>query len=732
MGGGLLIAVQFPTLAETGSRAAGQHHARARELNAFVRIDPDGGVTIFAPCPEIGQGVRTALPMIVAEELGADWAAVEVLQAPAHERYGGMTVGGSDSVVDYWDTLREAGSTAREMLKQAAAERWGVSAGTCRVADSAVAHPPTGQRIGFGDVADAAARMPVPEEVRLKDPAEFKLVGARVSGVDVRAMVTGSAEYGLDVRMPGMLYATVARCPVHGGKLGSFDTDAALQVPGVREVFEVEPLVVGGLLYGAVRGGVAVIAENTWAAIQGRQALDLTWDEGDHQNENSQAIQDRFRERAGREGETVLRDEGDMQAVEARGAHKWVEAEYALPAIAHLCMEPVNFTAHVRPDGAVLRGPTQNPRLLHAVAAAALELPGEAVEVHPTLSGGGYGRRLAFDYGVEAAVIAKRAGAPVMLTWTREDDLRHDYYRTPSHHRFRAAIDEGGRVASWYHHLMSASLVRNIALPRAGEEPNHPGLYDVQGGADMPYAIPNMRVEYTPVEIGLQMGSWRSVSHSFNVFAVNCFVDELAAAAGADPLEMQLRLLGEPRKAEIELPLPGRRGRPSPDIGLLRRVLEEAAARAGWSQSTPAGRGRGIACSYFKNTYAAHVAEVSVDASGKVRVHRVVAAIDCGLVVNRSGAEAQAEGAAMDGVATVLNWEVTLERGRIVQSNFNDYPMPRMADTPKVEIHLLPSDRPPSGMGEPPYPSVAPAIANAIFAASGVRVRRLPIARVGV
>lgn len=324
-------------------------------------------------------------------------------------------------------------------------------------------------------------------------------------------------------------------------------------------------------------------------------------------------------------------------------------------------------------------------------------------------------------------MISQSAGAPVKVVWTREDDVRQDYYRTPSHHRMRAGLDEGGRVVSWYHHVLTASLVRNSSLPRPDQETDHPGLYDVQGAADIPYDIDNILIEYTPVDVGLQMGSWRSVSHSFNVFAVNCFIDELAAAAGLDSLDLQLRLLGEPRTAEIELPLRGRRGRPRPDTGILRRVLQTVADRSGWAEPLPAGRGRGIACCYYKKTYAAHVAEVSVDSDGALAVHRIVAALDCGRVVNPNGVEAQAEGAAMDGVATILNWEITLERGRVQQGNFDDYPLLTIDQAPAVEVHLVPSDRPPSGVGEPPYPSVAPAIANAIFAASGVRVRRLPL-----
>lgn len=725
-GGGLLLALNFADYSSAENHADSGDVDVSAELNAFVEIRSDGRITIVAPCPEIGQGVRTALPMLVAEELEVNWEAVIVRQAISSEKYGGMIVGGSDSVVDYWEPLRHAGAAAREMLKHAAAGRWGVAANSCVAKGGTIEHPESGRRAAYGELTAEAALLQPPQEVHLKDPSTFFLLGKDVGNVDNRAIVTGAATYGMDVHIPGMHYATIARCPVQGGRLKSFDADNARKVTGVVDVFEIEPIAVGGLRYGAVRAGVVVVARNTWAAIKGKEALNLVWDEGANHAESTTSIRARFRERAAIKGDYVLRDDGDHSPAEALNGRR-IEVEYELPALGHGCMEPMNFTADVRADGAVLRGPTQNPRYLAAVAAAALQLPRESVSVHPTMAGGGYGRRLAFDYGVEAALAAKKAGVPLMVVWTREDDIRHDYYRTPSHHRLQARIDENGRIVSWYHHALSASLARNSQLPREEQEPDHPGIYDVQGAADMPYSIPATRVEYTPIDIGLQMGSWRSVSHSFNVFAVNCFVDELAAASSTDPLEMQLRLLGPPRIAEITLPLPGRRGSPRPDIALLRGVLELAADKGSWARSTERGRGRGIACCYYKNTYAAHVAEVSVDAAGKVRVHRIVAAIDCGFVVNPDGARAQAEGAAMDGVATVLHWRITLQNGRVQQSNFNDYPQLTIDRAPTVEVHLVRSDRPPSGMGEPPYPSVAPAIANAIFAASGVRIRRLPV-----
>ncbi len=714
-GGGMLVGVSLPAVRpdRPGAQSAGT-------FNAFLQINPNGTVVITAPAPEIGQGVRTSLPMLITEELGAAWKDVTVRQASADPVYGGMAVGGSDSVVDYWEPLRRAGATARSMLIAAAATRWGVEPSTCTVDSGVVIHRASGRRQGFGELADDAARLPVPTDVTLKSREDFTLIGQRLPRIDTDSIVRGTAIYGLDVRVPNMLYAVVERCPVHGGTMQSFDGTAARAVEGVRDVVEVSPMVVGGLLYGAVRPGVAVIADHTWAAIQGRRALNIEWNEGAHANESTEGIRARFDARK-HAPETRLRDEGSAETTIDASPTR-VAAEYELPILAHACMEPMNFTVYVRKNGCEAWGPTQQPRLLRQVLAAALRIPLENVHVHPTMSGGGFGRRLAIDYGVEAAMVSRAVAGPVQVIWTREDDIRHDYYRAPSVHLLQGGLDANGRVTAWRHHILSASLLRNSVQNPSGP----PATYDVQGAADFPFALDNVLIEYTPIDVGLQMGSWRSVSHSSNVFVVNAFVDELAAAAGRDPLELQRELIGEPRSQVVPLPLPGRRGRIRGDTGRLRGVLDLAAERGGWGRRLPEGWGRGIACTFYKNTYAAHVAEVSVDA-GRVRVRRIVAAMDCGLVVDPSGAEAQVEGAAMDGVATVLKWGITVERGRVQEGNFDRYHMLLMNEAPAVDVHFVASDLPPSGLGEPPYPSVAPAITNAIYDAAGKRIRRLPM-----
>ena len=739
-GGGLLIGVPLaagartagrkdPARGDDGSYEVTAGRRTAEELNAFVEILPNGSVALTVPCPELGQGVRTSLAMILAEELGADWTKVSVKQAAAGEAYGGMTVGGSDSVADYWEPLRLAGAAARQMLVTAAAARWAVDEETCEARAGQIVHGPSGRTLSFGELAADAGSLPVPESPALKDPASFRIIGKATGSVDEADIVSGRAVYGLDLQVDGGLVAVVARSPVHGGRVASFRSEEALAVPGVRQVFEVEPLVIGGQLYGAVRSGVAVIADSTWSAMRGRDALEVEWEHGPNATENSAAIERRFADRSESLAEFVLRDEIGSGG-ESRPRHDAsgtaVRAEYVLPILAHGCMEPMNFTADVREDRCEVWGPTQTPRFLQAVLAAGLGLPREAVFVQPTLGGGGFGRRLAYDYAVEAAMISRSVASPVKVVWTREDDFAHDYYRSPSRHVLQADLGSDGTPNSWRHHVLSASLARHSELPSSAREAPHPGIYDVQGAADMPYAIDRVLVEYTPLDVGLQMGSWRSVAHSFNVFAVESFLDEIAATGGLDPLQLRLDLLPtEPMT--VDLPLPGRRGRPRPDRVLLRRVLLAAAKTADWATPLPPGRGRGIACSYYKHTYAAHVAEVTVSSDGAVRVDRLVTAVACGTVVNPSGVEAQVEGAAMDGTATVLKWGITLRDGIVQEKNFDAYPMLRLDEAPAVTTVILPSDRPPSGMGEPPYPGVPPAIANAVFAAGGGRIRRLPL-----
>ena len=713
------MAVSLPASARAAAREGASGPAI---LNAYVEILPDGVVVIMAPVPEIGQGVGTSLPMIVAEELGADWSRVTVRTAPLDPRYGSQAVGGSYSVAGYWDPLRKAGASAREMLKSAAAKRWGVPVAECRAEKGFVIHDPSGRKVGYGSLAEVAAALPIPENVKFKDPADYRLLGRSVSRVDLEEIVKGTATFGMDIRLPGMRHAVVARPPVHGGKVKSFDGAAAMKVPGVLKVVEVPAVPIPTHTYASVRGGVAVIAVSTWAAIKAREALKVTWEDGAHEGESSERIRQVFSEALSKPAVTRLRDEGDVDGALAK-AERVMTADYELPILAHGCMEPVAFAADTGKDRCLLVGATQNPKDLRRVVSAVLRIPEDSIEIERPLEGGGFGRRLAVDYGVEAALVSKAAGKPVKVTWTRADDLAHDYYRTPSRHRMRAALDATGRLTAFVHHAVTSPL----RASDMGPDVDHPELYDVAGGADHPFNFPASRFEYTPVPIGLQMGSWRSVSHSFNVLAVSCFLDEIARESGKDPYAFLTDHLGAPDDVTLTMDLPGRRGKPHFDRQRMRGVQKLVAEKAPWSRPAGKGRGRGIACCYFKDTYAAHVAEVSIGKDGMPSVERIVAALDCGVAVNPDGIRAQAEGAAMEGVATVLKWAVTLKDGRVQESNFDGYPLLAIHEAPKVEVHIVDSAEPPSGMGEPPYPSVAPAILNAIFDATGRRIRSLPI-----
>ena len=749
-GGGLVVAVWLsgcsdditpedsPSPAPPGGRAGPDALQQGARLGAYVAILPDGRIVIRAPCPEIGQGVRIALPMIVAEELGARWSDVLVEQAPAvgaeNAVYGSMTVGGSDSVADYWLPLREAGAVARASLCAAAAARWDVDPEFCDARDSQVTGP-RNRSLSFAELAVEAASIDATGVATLRDPAEHALVGTDPERGHVRAITDGTAVYGHDVRIPGMRFAVVIRPPVPGARVERFDPAPALAIEGVERVVEVPGVVPRGLLYGAVAGGVAVLAHDTWAAMRGAEVLEVEWDRtsGDADDAAWRATARAALERPpGR----WLRDEGgpgrDQPSVAEPGTT--LEAWYDLPLLAHICMEPVNFTAAWDGERCELRGPTQAPLNLQVLAAEALGVPREAVSVFPTLAGGGFGRRLAFDYGIEAALLSRAAGVPVQVVWPRDQDVRHDYFRPPAVHRLRGRVGAQGRVTEWEHRLATVSLNRNIRGPEA----TPPELYDVQGAADLPYRIPRIRFGWTDVPLNLQLGSWRSVSHSFNVFAVESFVDELAVAAGRDPLELRLDLLAGAGDAEIVLPLPGRRGRPAPNRDLLAGVLRAVADDARWAgdpgsrrSSVEGGeirRGRGLACCYYKQSYAAHVADVSVDPDGGVRVERITTVLDCGRVVHPDGLLAQMEGAALDGTATVLHWGLTLRDGRVQESNFDGFPGLRHTEAPEVAARAIVSDRDPSGAGEPPYPAVPAAITNAIFDATGVRIRRLPLA----
>ncbi len=682
-------------------------------FDAWVRIESDGRVRLILAKSEMGQGVTTSLPMILAEELAVDWKQVSIEQAPTNPSVYDLGTGGSSSVRTSWLPLRQAGAAARAMLVQAAANRWAVNANTCRAEQGAVVHGPRTKRLPYGDLVAAASKLPVPDltKVTLLNPAEFRLVGTDIPRADIPGKVDGSGVFGMDVRVPGMLYAVVARCPVFGGRVKRFDATKAKAVRGVKQVVEIP-----AVPEAHTAGGIAVVADSTWAAMRGRDALEIEWDEGEHAQESSATLRKQFDELVSRPGGTLVRHDGDAE--EALGqASQRIEATYEVPFQNHSPMEPMNATVHVRQDDAEAWLPSQGPQWGQDAIAKIAGLPADKVVVHTTLMGGGFGRRYHADFAAEAAQISKAADAPVKLVFTREDDTQHGFYRPASLHKLSGALDAKGQPTAWLHRMSSVSIDGYWTPPDKAK----PASSEVGGAANLGYAIPNLRMEYSPAKSGVPVMWWRSVEHSTNGFVTECFLDELAAAGKVDPLELRLRLLAEPRKVRIPP-----ENESTLDTSRLRAVVELAAAKAGWGKPLPAGRGRGIACHFSFETYVAEVAEVTVT-KGVVRVDRVVAAVDCGRVINPDGARAQIEGGIVYGLTAALKSAITIDRGRVQQGNFDDYEMLRIEEAPVIEVHFVPSDAAPTGTGEPGLPPTAPAVMNAVFAATGRRLRRLPI-----
>jgi isoquinoline 1-oxidoreductase subunit beta len=686
-GAGLVLGIVLP---EAHAQPAGAPGAAVMP-NAWVRIGRDNSVTILSARSEMGQGVYTALPTLVAEELEVDLATIKVEIAPPGEPYvnamlGGQITGGSTSVPEAFDKLRMAGAQARTMLVAAAAGRWGVEASACRAQDGTV-HGPGGRHATYGALADAASRLPVPQDVKLKAHKDSRYVGKAHNRLDTPGKTDGSAEFGIDVRLPGMLYASLAQCPVIGGKVASFDAAKARSMPGVRHVVQ-------------VTDGIAVVADSWWQAQVARDALDVKWDEGASGSLSSEGIARVLKAAASGAG-AVFKKQGDAEAGLKAGA-KTVEAAYELPFLAHAPMEPMNFTADVRKDSCLICGPTQFQQMAAGVAAQVTGLKPEQITVRTTFLGGGFGRRIDVDFIVQALEISKAAGAPVKLLWTREDDMTHDFYRPTSYHQLQASLDAQGWPVALRYHMTSPSVTSRL-FPPVVKDGIDPFMLEA---AAVPYDIPNQLADVVIHDTGVRVGYWRSVSHALNAFANESFMDELAVAAGKDPYEFRLSLLEkQPR---------------------LKHVLELAARSAGWGQPLPAGRFRGIALMEGYGTSMAQVAEVSVQGE-TVRVHRVVVAADLGKMVNPNIVRQQIEGSIVYGLSAVLHGEITLKDGRVQQTNFHDYPVVRMSESPRIEMHLVDSDEKPGGIGEPGTALIGPTVANAVFAATGKRLRRLPL-----
>ncbi len=664
--------------------------------NAWLRIGTDDSVLVMVDRSEMGQGVATSLPMLLAEELEADWSKIKIEFAPADKAYtnpmfGMQGTGGSTSVRAAFTPLRKAGAAARELLVAAAAQTWNVDKAECRAEKGAVIHTPSKRRLTYGKLAAKAAVLPAPADVPLKDPKDWKILGTRVRRLDTPPKVDGSAQFGIDVKVPGMLVAVIARCPVFGGKVASFDATKAKAVPGVKQVVQIS-------------SGVAVVADGYWPAKKGRDALEVSWDEGPNASVSSATIAQLFAQRAEQPG-AVARHDGEAEAALASAGSK-LDAVYEAPFLAHATMEPMNCTAHVRPDGVDIWAPTQFQTGCQQLGAGIGGVAPEKVQVHTTYLGGGFGRRFELDFIREALETSKAVGAPVKVIWSREDDIRQAQYRPACYHRFRAGLDATGQPVAWTHRIVAPSIFARV-FPQTIKN----GLDGeaVEGGVGMPYTIPNVHVDYLLTDTGIPVGFWRSVNNSYNAFAVECFIDEVAHAAKRDPYEYRRDLL---TKAPRHL-----------------GVLNLAASKAGWGTAPPAGRARGIAVYKSFETYVAEVAEVSVASDGAVRVHRVVCAVDCGPVVNPDIVEAQMQSGIVYGLTAALWGEITIDKGRVQQSNFHDYRMLRLAEMPQIEVHIVPSSDAQGGVGEPGTPPIAPAVCNAIFALTGKRVRKLPIGK---
>ncbi|MCG2635403.1 MAG: xanthine dehydrogenase family protein molybdopterin-binding subunit [Gammaproteobacteria bacterium] len=715
VGGGLLLGVQLPALAETEQG----NTVGDSELTAWVRISPDGETTLVIDKSEMGQGIATALAMLLAEELEVDLESVRFEFAPADRRYinhafYAQSTGGSLSVESSWEPMRQAGAAAREMLIAAAAQIWGARRNQCHAVSGWVEHE-DGRRLPYGFLADLAATQEIPDfdELQLKEPKDFRLIGKPLDRLDNRTKVDGSARFGLDVRLPQMRMAMVLRPPVLGGDVATFDDSEALKIPGVESVHR-------------ITRGIAVVARNSWAARKGLRALAVSWTDTPHDTASSAKLADELAERANQPASSVT-DQGHAEKA-LKIASRRLEARYQLPYLAHATMEPMNCTAHVQADRCDIWAPTQSPASTVEIASRLTGLKEDQISVTTTYLGGGFGRRYNIDFVEEAVEISSLVGQPVQLIWSREDDMRHDFYRPQNSHLLRAAINDDSQVTAWFHRIAvpsitqayTSDLLRPVlpaGLPAILKQAigdsaqwvsgliNDP--ISTHGAADLPYAFPNIGVELADAESILPIGFWRSVGNSYNGFVTESFMDEIAHELEEDPFEFRDRLLSNSPR--------------------LQQVLRTAAEKSGWGDPLPDGRARGIAAHHSFHSYVAQVAEVSLDPKNQPVVHRVTCVIDCGMVVNPDIVAAQMESAITYGLTAALYGEITVENGRVKQSNFHDYPALRIHQSPQVDVYIIASKEPPTGVGEPATPVIAPAVANALYLLTGDRIRQLPI-----
>jgi isoquinoline 1-oxidoreductase subunit beta len=701
VGGGLILALTLPgpgsksnsaAAAATGAADAAAAGKSAGQINAWLKIARDNSITIIVDRSEMGQGVYTALPMLLAEELNIDMAAIRIEAAPVGDVYinpgnGGQVTGTSNSVQDAWEKLRMAGATARTMLISAAAKRWRIDPAQCHVKNGTVINH-QGKVLTYGELADAAAKESVPKDLKLIPRTDFQIIGKARARIDTPGKVDGSAEFGLDVKLPGMLHAVLAQSPVLGGKVQTFDAGAAEKMPGVRKVM-------------VTSSGVVVVADHFWQALKARNALAITWDAGANAQLDNAAIRAMLVKTAAAGAGLSARNDGNVDGA-LKSSKQSLSAAYYLPLLAHATMEPMNCTADVRADGCDLYVGTQVQQIAQTTAATSAGLAPEKVRVFTTLIGGGFGRRLDIDFIPAAVEASKALGTPVKVIWTREDDMTHDTYRPPAYEEVSGGVDASGKVIAWKLHITSPSITARMFPPVKGVDDSV-----IEAAVNNLYDVPNLSVSYSRQEIGIDVGYMRSVSHAPNCFVIESFMDELAAAAGKNPYDFRLAQLGnKPRQ---------------------RRVLQLTAERAGWGKA-PAGRYQGIALLEGYTTHLAQVAEISIE-NGELKVHKITCVVDCGQMVNPRIVESQIESGIVFGLTAALWGEVTLKGGRVQQTNFNNYRLLRGNELPELDVHLLDSDEAPGGIGEAAVPLVAPAICNALFTATGIRLRELPIGR---
>ncbi len=720
-GSGLLIGIHLPGCTEAANQSVSTPEIQDDEFkaNAWIKINSDGMITVTVSHSEMGQGISTAISMIVAEELEADWSKVRFEMAPVedvykHPKYGIQWTVSSMSIHASWDLWRKAGASARQLLILSAARFWGVSVNECLAENSTVIHKPSSQTINYGELIDKTDGLSLPENVRLKRPDEFKIIGKSVLRLDSHEKIDGSAVFGTDVKVPGMLIATIVHPPVFGAGIKSLDAREALTMPGIKNVLTIET-------------GVAIVAETFWQASSAIPSLNIEWEKSDNRHVSTRQLFKRWKKLGAKEGK-VFFEEGDVKPV-FESTSRVVEATYDLPYQAHATPEPMNCTASVTKTGCEIWVPTQNQKGAQEIAARITGLDNEQIRVHTTFLGCGFGRRALVDYVGEAVEISRKINAPVKLIWTREEDIQHDFYRPATHNVMKATIDSHGRPTAWLHRIVGADVFAQ-AMPKviSGMMPDSTprflknmatslaetflpriiaGKKAIKSAGPLPYRIPNVQVEFINDDPGIPIGWWRSVAPSANCFAVECFIDELAAAGKRDPYELRIELLGaNPR---------------------LQHVVRKVAEMANWYEPPPNGTHRGIAAHDFQSTMMAYVAEVSVNDFNEIMVHRVFCAVDCGIAVNPGNIEAQVISALAFGLTATIKSSITFREGKVEQGNFDDFPVLRMDEMPRVEVFVVPSNNPPTGIGEVGVPIIAPAVANAVYAATGKRLRSLPL-----